>query len=486
MLKSVLLLAACARAAALSGGGAQAYHERLAAHHVAHGAVAHPPRASRPNVLSSSAPGAAAFRLEAPAAPPTRFTHFFEESVGSGHMALTARADWREHLAMAARDLGVKRIRGHGLLDDDMSVSYARGKNAYYNVDRLADFLISIGMRPIFELSFMPGWLASGESTVCHYKGRADPPTSYALWGEVIGALGAHMVERYGESLAGEFFFEVWNEPNDNFWKGNQTQYWQLYSAAARALKAASPALRVGGPATCCADCWIGDFVAYCNASATPFDFVSTHAYSSCGMDGLGSVGKVVGALQKGRADLDAAQMGGGPAAVPWLVTEFGDNCAQGIGDPSAGSRFPSAIHDMVDQAAYTLAVVDKLANANATDASEPQALSYWAVSDVFEESFFPVHNESFHGAFGLVNLHGVPKPTYRAYQLLHESGEERLAVTPLQDPHPAPTGACGVPMDNTDVWGGDVPGQSPVDGVASLADCCQLCQRNNEGAPVG
>ena len=29
----------------------------------------------------------------------------------------------------------------------------------------------------------------------------------------------------------------------------------------------------------------------------------------------------------------------------------------------------------------------------------EPQALSYWAVSDVFEESFFPVHNESFHGA---------------------------------------------------------------------------------------
>ena len=65
----------------------------------------------------------------------------------------------------------------------------------------------------------------------------------------------------------------------------------------------------------------------------------------------------------------------------------------------------------MIDQSSYTISVVDALAGAG-----EPQALSYWAVSDVFEESFFPVHNESFHGMFGLINLHGVPKPTYRAY----------------------------------------------------------------------
>ena len=51
------------------------------------------------------------------------FSHFFEMSVGSGHMSLTLREDWRTHIRMAARDLGVKHIRGHGLLDDDMSVS---------------------------------------------------------------------------------------------------------------------------------------------------------------------------------------------------------------------------------------------------------------------------------------------------------------------------------------------------------------------------
>jgi hypothetical protein len=57
-----------------------------------------------------------------------------------------------------------------GLLDDDMSVSYAAGLHAFYNVDSLVDFLASVGMRPIFELSFMPSWLANGTNTVCHYK----------------------------------------------------------------------------------------------------------------------------------------------------------------------------------------------------------------------------------------------------------------------------------------------------------------------------
>merc|ERR1719247_710046 len=86
----------------------------------------------------------------------------------------------------------------------------------------------------------------------------------------------------------------------------------------------------------------------------------------------------------------------------------------------------------MIDQSSYTIAAVDALAGEG-----EPQALSYWAVSDVFEESFFPVHNESFHGMFGLINLHEVPKPTYSAYQLLHETGTERLRVRGPAKPTP-------------------------------------------------
>ena len=454
-------------------------------HTVAHGAPAHPLHATRDTVRTGQV-GAASFTVGSK--PSERFSHFFETSVGSGHMSLTLREDWRNHIRMAARDLGVKHIRGHGLLDDDMSVSFAYGKHAFYNIDSLVDVLSSVGMRPIFELSFMPGWLTNGTDTVCHYKGNSDPPKNFTEWGELIGALGQHMVDKYGEQVASEMFFEVWNEPNDNFWRGGQEGYWELYTQAARALKAASPALKVGGPATCCADCWIDDFVKYMDSHNVPYDFISTHAYSSCQMAGLGDVERVVQDIQTARADLDnvtATNHPNHPAGKtpPWLITEFGSSCNQGFGDPGA-NQFPAAIHDMIDQSSYTIATVDKLAGAG-----EPQALSYWAVSDVFEESFFPVHNESFHGMFGLINLHGVPKPTYRAYQLLHETGDTRLPVVgPVPPPVPTPQGTCGTPVQGEDVWGGDVAPPAtpcPTCGLFTLADCCDLCLRHNKPGAV-
>jgi xylan 1,4-beta-xylosidase len=55
------------------------------------------------------------------------------------------------------------------------------------------------------------------------------------------------------------------------------------------------------------------------------------------------------------------------------------------------------------------------------------EGYSFWTFSDIFEENYFP--STPFHGGFGLINLHGIPKPTYRAYQLLHGLGTELLAV---------------------------------------------------------
>src|SRR5206468_12369327 len=53
---------------------------------------------------------------------------------------------------------------------------------------------------------------------------------------------------------------------------------------------------------------------------------------------------------------------------------------------------------------------------------------SFWTFSDIFEESYFP--SVPFHGGFGLLNLQGVPKPNYRAFELLHRLGTDLLPVT--------------------------------------------------------
>ena len=99
-------------------------------------------------------------------------------------MLLGTRADWREHLRLAHDELGFTGVRGHGLLDDDMSVMPGQwGSQAgtvwgqaspyeFYNVDQVYDYLVSIGVKPVVELSFMPKALVS-----C---GGADPETGVA------------------------------------------------------------------------------------------------------------------------------------------------------------------------------------------------------------------------------------------------------------------------------------------------------------------
>ena len=132
------------------------------------------------------------------------------------------------------------------------------------------------------------------------------------------------------------------SEPNDNFWRGGedgglskQASYFELYTQAALALKNASSKLRVGGPATCCADCWIGDFVRHMDNHSVPYDFVSTHAYSSCQMAGLGDVEKVVKEIGVARSDLNNVTASNHPnhpngKTPPWIITGRGSTVGEG------------------------------------------------------------------------------------------------------------------------------------------------------------
>jgi xylan 1,4-beta-xylosidase len=51
--------------------------------------------------------------------------------------------------------------------------------------------------------------------------------------------------------------------------------------------------------------------------------------------------------------------------------------------------------------------------------------LSYWTMSDVFEEQ--GVVKEPFYGGYGLIAEGGVPKPSFNAFKLLHRLGTRRV-----------------------------------------------------------
>jgi xylan 1,4-beta-xylosidase len=51
--------------------------------------------------------------------------------------------------------------------------------------------------------------------------------------------------------------------------------------------------------------------------------------------------------------------------------------------------------------------------------------MSYWDLSDVFEEQ--GVVKTPFYGGYGLVAERGIPKAAFRAFELLHRLGTQRL-----------------------------------------------------------
>ena len=351
--------------------------------------------------------------LEDAAAP---LPHFWEHTVGSGHAPLALRADWQAQLKKAHSELGFRYVRFHGLLSPPMDTLITQDDellHSFFNADQIFDFLVSIGMKPFVELSFMPLTLASGGKTVFHYQSNITPPNDYRKWADLMEKIVSHWVERYGIEEVRTWFFEVWNEPNmKDFWAGKQADYFKLFKYTFEAIKKVDKNLRVGGPATAKNE-WISDFVEFCQKNKLPADFISTHHYPT---DAFGEASDdTIGQLAAGKRSILREQTQNVFAqadGLPVYYTEW-----------NASSNPRDALHDESYAAAFITKTIMEAGGL-------VEGYSFWTFSDIFEENYFP--SCPFHGGFGLLNIHGIPKPNYRAFELLHELGTEKFLVDGL------------------------------------------------------
>ena len=340
----------------------------------------------------------------------------FSRCVGAGRANEGLRADWQRQLAIAKKECGFDYIRFHGIFHDDMGV-YKEDKdgNPIYNfqyVDELYDYLLSIGVKPFVELSFMPAQMVSAEKTVFWWKANVSTPKSYERYGELIRRFVRHLTDRYGQQEVATWYFEVWNEPDHHaFFNGTKEDYFKMYSVAVENIKAVSKDYRVGGPATS-GSRWIKSFTDYCAESHTPVDFVATHAYGVMGaLDEFGTKAQilvpnadsVVHAVKRTREYVQQSN-------YPNMEIHYTEWSS------SYSPRDP--VHDTYFNAAFVLNTLMKTQDV-------ATSMSYWVFSDIFEEAGPPT--EAFHGGFGLMNLQGLKKPTYLAYQFLNQLGPIEL-----------------------------------------------------------
>ena len=368
--------------------------------------------------LPQSAAPAQEITIDAHAAG-TPFPHFWEQMFGSGRANLALRANYRSDLHEVKEITDVRYVRFHAIFHDENGVysEDAQG-NPVYNwsyVDQIYDGLLAEGVRPFVEISFMPKALAAHlDYHAFWYKPVVSPPGDYAKWDALIRAFARHLIERYGIDEVSQWYFEVWNEPNLDFWVGapKQSTYFELYDHTARALKAVSQRIRVGGPATAQA-AWVSDMIAHATENKVPLDFVSTHVYGNDSAQDVFHDNRpmaphqmVCPAVKKVHEEIEHSAR----PELPLIWSEF-----------NASYMNEQAITDSIYMGpwmAQTISQCDGMVN----------MMSYWSFSDVFEEQ--GVIKTPFYGGYGLMAEDDIPKPSFDAFELLHMLGTERLPAT--------------------------------------------------------
>lgn len=397
--------------------------------------------------------------------PRIPYRNHWQFCVGSPHATYALRRDYYEQLKQVHEELGIQRVRFHGIFDDDMHTLHKAadimpvpGSKLYSEQSfrwcaAAYDNVLAAGMKPFVELSFMPSHLAAKKKKgMFFYKPNISPPKDYDRWYDYIQSFIRFLIDRYGLEEVRQWYFEVWNEPDLQmpFFAGTQKDYFKLYETTVRAIKEIDEQLIVGGPATSCSR-WIQDMVAYCKENQVPIDFVSTHEYAGDplgGIDGGGEVEKVAvkadlmaGFKKRKQLPHDAIlpafrQIMDAENVTKNLRRSALINCSKRVKEEAGDlpvyytewnmcGTFSAPCNDTRMQAAYILQAV--LGTQDTIQGS-----SIWCFTDLFEELHpFP---EEFHGGFGMMTQSGIKKPTYHLLQLLGKVAAQRYDIPINQD----------------------------------------------------
>ncbi len=354
--------------------------------------------------------------------------HSWRTMIGVASASAILSADVQQLLRRVQRDVGFRYVKFNGILSDDMHVCFqdAEGQITYSfaYVDKVFDFLLSIGLRPFVQLSFMPEALAKNRRRLFSYL--VSEPTSLDKWSDLVTALIRHLQQRYGREELRQWFFSVWHQPDTPaFMYGfsSDEAFYQFYRATFRAVKTCDEGLFFGAPSTYYLmqpnyRNWYIPFLQWCREQGCTPDYLNFSYYdlvfneSEGGQAAFGFAESMalrespdgfsdfVTQVRSERHQLNAD-------AMPIFLTEWNNTPSQ-----------QDLLNDTCFKSCYIVKGIlenyDRL-----------ESFSYWSLTDWMGEAVQP--KEMFFGGLGLFTANGVPKASYYAFTLLRQLGDTLL-----------------------------------------------------------
>lgn len=352
--------------------------------------------------------------------------HNFRRFCSVGRASDILKQNVRNMLIEMQNEVRFEYIKFHGLFDDDLSV-YAKTSTGdvvtnFDAIDNIFDFLISIHLKPLVQLSFMPKALAKYPNKTTFFRPVImSEPVSNDEWVFFIKKFISHLLSRYGQEVVQTWLFCVWNEPESSeelFGFKDPSLFPEFYRATYRACKEVCPSLKFGTSSlmsetilnsTYLEDTFLAD-------SSTMPDFINTHFYplSSSTMYSNQNIEKPVVKLESNPyimkltiERLKTKLQNIGLEHLPLYLTEWNSTTSH---------------RDLLNDTAFKGAYVARNIIDNYDDID---SFGYWSLTDDILE--LPLVDNLFHGGIGLFTKSGIKKPPYYAFKFLSELGDNLL-----------------------------------------------------------
>ena len=339
-------------------------------------------------------------------------------------------------------------------------------------LDRIFDSFHDAGLKPLVQLGFMPQAMSTHPEPYRHnfpqgniFTGWAYPPKDFAKWGELVFQVVRHLRERYGDAEVKTWLWEVWNEPDIDYWKGTPEEFFKLYDYSADAVLRALPDARVGGPDTtgplsAKASTFLRSFLEHCaheknfatGKTGSPLDFISFHP--------KGAVAWQDGHVQMGTAHHLSAVDAGLKivASFPeWKQTPIvlGESDPEGCAACTARKYPQNGYRNSSLYATYTAEILYNILGMASREHMKMLGAVTWA---------FEFEDQPYFEGFRTLATNGIDKPVLNAFRMFGLLGRTRVKV----------------------ISSGAIPAEDILrEGVRGKSDINALATRNEHGMQI-
>lgn len=363
------------------------------------------------------------------AAGSSRFLrHAWRNMTGVVSASAILHSDVQVLLKRIQKEIRFKYIKFNGVFSDSMHI-YSEKPNgepvySYAFVDKVFDFLMSVNLRPLIQLGFMPEELAKTHKRLFGYL--VSEPNSMEKWCGLVKSFVQHLIARYGAEEVHKWMFCVWEQPDTPeflFGFSDDENYYNLYRETYMTVKECDPKISFGSPATFYIvkqgfDNWYLEFMKWCRDNECVPDFLNFHYYDTSFTDDAG--GKEVFGFAGEMKLRDTPDGFGdfitqvrserhaiGADALPIYLTEWNNTPSQ---------------QDLLNDTCFKSCYITKgiLENYDRLD-----SFGYWSLTDWMGEA--PQPENLFFGGLGLFTANGIPKASYYVFTLLKRLGSTLL-----------------------------------------------------------